>query len=137
MAESLDPIVTQEIRLTDSEGVVRIVLSAKSGHASVQLMQADGRVRAALSLDDGGRPSVKLVGADATSPSATLEIDDKGAHVKLDLSGGASSYLFLNNQGGSGLVLIDRTGVRRFQSTIGTDGEAEVRRFGPDGAPAD
>ncbi|WP_323992108.1 hypothetical protein [Nguyenibacter sp. L1] len=76
-----------------------------------------------------------LSNPDPTWPSAALAIDDKGAHVKFDRPGGASSYLFLNNAGGSGMVLIDAAGKRRIGMTVTPDGKTKVERLGDDGKP--
>jgi hypothetical protein len=64
-----------------------------------------------------------------------LEVDNKGAHVKFDHPGGASSYIFLNNAGESGVVLVDSNGVRRLDVRAGPDDSAKIERFGPDGKP--
>jgi hypothetical protein len=129
------PVVTQEVRIVDSEGHLRLLLSAESGRPVVQLFQSSGASGAEISLDANGRPSVTLANPDPQGPTAALEVDDKGAHVKFDRPGGASSYLFLNNAGGSGVVLLDTKGVRRLDATIGADGTAKIERFGPDGKP--
>ena len=52
--------------------------------------------------------------------------------MKFDRPGGASSYLFLNNAGTSGVVLIDGKGVRRASVLVGADGKVTVE--GPDGS---
>jgi hypothetical protein len=77
-------------------------------------------------LDEAGRPAVQLFNPDRLHPTATLEVDDKGTHVIFTRAGGASGYLFLNNAGGSGLVLVDAQGVRRLEAVVAPDGT--VRR---------
>ena len=126
------PIVTQHLEIVDSAGRPRLVLSARSVAPYVRLLQVDGRTSAELTLA-GDYPVVKLENPGPTGPTAALEVDDKGAHVKFDGPGKASSYLFLNNSGGSGVVLIDRNGVRRLDVMVGADGEPKVERFGADG----
>jgi hypothetical protein len=129
------PVVTQEIQIVDSQGNVRILLSTKAGAPAIQLLQADGRPGAEVLLNADGRPAVKLANSDATGPAAILEVDDKGAHIKLDRPGGASSYLFLNNTGGSGVVLLDTKGKRRLNVLIDADGTPNIECFAADGKP--
>ena len=133
MDEASRPIVTQEIRIVDEQGQTRLLLSAKGGKSKVQLLRSDGEIGSEVSLDVDGLPAVKLANADPNGPMAVIEIDEKGAHVKLDGLGGASSYLFLNNAGGSGIVLLDTRGIRRLNAGIASDGTAKIERFGADG----
>ena len=129
------PVVTQEIRIVDGSGATRMVLSAKGAAPVIEMRQDDGKVTATISLDAAGRPAVRLGNPDPAGPTAALEVDDKGAHVRFDRPGGAASYLFLNNAGVSGVVLIDPNGTRRLSATVGADGDAQIARFGPDGEP--
>jgi hypothetical protein len=123
------PIVASEIRIVDAEGHARLVLSATAGPPSVRLLSPAGETQAALALDAAGRPRLTLSGADAAQPTAAVEIDDKGAHVRFDRPGGGSSYLFLNNAGVSGVVLIDAHNVRRAEVVLAPDGSPLIRRF--------
>ncbi len=129
------PVVTQEIEIVDGQGHARLTLSAKSGVPLLKFLQPNGTASIEVMLDAGGLPSVKLENPAPKGPTATLEIDDKGAHLKLDRPGGASGYLFLNNAGGSGIVLLDAKGERRLDALVSPDGAAEVQRFGADGKP--
>jgi hypothetical protein len=129
------PIVTQEVRIVDAQGHPRIVLSASSGNPVLVMLREDGQTATKVALDEVGRPSVSLVNPDPNGPTATLAVDDKGAHVKFDRPGGASSYLFLNNAGESGVVLIDTKGVRRLQATVDADGTTQVERHDAAGTP--
>lgn len=122
------PIVTQEIRIVDAEGHPRIVLSAKDGNATIMLVRRDGTTGATVRLDQADRPAVQLSNPDPAGPTAAFEVDDKGAHVKFDRPGGASSYLFLNNAGISGVVLIDADGKRRSSAIIAADGSLSIER---------
>ena len=123
------PIVTQEITIVDAQGKPRILLSAGSGVPVIALLLDDGKVGAEMTLDPAGRPSVTMSNPDASGPSAALAIDDKGAHVRFDRPGGASSYLFLGNLGTSGVVLTDAMGVRRVNVTTEKDGAARIERL--------
>ncbi len=129
------PIVAQEIRIVDGAGNTRMLLSAKGAAPVIEMRRADGKVTATIALDPAGRPAILLANPDGAGPMAALEVDDKGAHVKFDRPGGASSYLFLNNAGASGVVLIDPKGIRRLSATVSADGAAQVERFGADGKP--
>jgi len=133
MNKASRPIVTEEIRIVDEQGQTRLLLSAKGGNTKVQLLRSDGEIGSEVSLDADGLPAVKLANAGPTGPMAVIEIDEKGAHVKLDGLGGASSYMFMNNAGGSGIVLLDTRGIRRLNAAIASDGAAKIERFGPDG----
>lgn len=85
------------------------------------MLRADGTAGLSAALDAAGRPCLTLANPDAAAPTMAVEIDDKGAHVKLDRPGGASAYVFLNNAGTSGLVLIDPAGQRRFEAIVSAD----------------
>lgn len=128
MQDMPPPIVAQEVRIVDAQGRPRILLSASSGKPVLVMLREDGQSGTEVALDEAGRPSVSLANTDPNGPTATLAVDDKGAHVKFDRPGGASSYLFLNNAGGSGVVLIDTKGVRRLQATVDADGITQIER---------
>jgi hypothetical protein len=110
-----------------------MLLSARSGEPILQLLQKSGQPSLVMTLDPAGRPSIKFDNPDPAAPTAALEIDDKGAHVKFDRPGDASSYLFLNNRGGSGIVILDSKGVRRLNILAAPDGSTIIERFGSDG----
>jgi len=129
MASLPPPVVTQEVHIVDGHGNVRILLSAKSGVPIIQLADAQKKSNVLISTDEEGRPSIKLNNPVAKGPSATIEVDNNGTHVKFDHPGGASSYLFLNNAGGSGVVFIDAKGVRRLDALVHPDGTLSVDRF--------
>lgn len=125
------PLITQEIRVTDAQGHSRILISAKDGVPTIQLLRGDDTPGATISLDAAGRPAIRLANPSPTSPTASLEIDDKGAHVKFDRPGGASSYVFLNNAGGSGMVLLDTKGQRKASLVLAPDGTMSVEGIAP------
>ena len=133
VAQSRPPAITDEIQLVDSQGKTRSLMSAKSGTPVVRLLQDNGASGIELSLNTKGYPIVKLTNPEANGPVAALEVDDKGAHVKLDHPGRASTYLFLNNGGESGVVFIDEKGVRRLDALVKAGGDARIQRFGQDG----
>lgn len=120
------PVITQEVRIVDAEGRPRIILSAKDGRPTIMLLRDDKSAGATVSLDGEDRPSIRLANPDAGGPDASVEIDDKGAHVKFDKPGGASAYLFLNNVGTSGVVLIDGKGARRASAVLSGDGDLNL-----------
>ena len=129
---SPSPVITDEIKIVDSQGHPRIIMSAKSGNPVIRLLQTDGAPSVEV-LDPTGHPAVKLANPDLKGPTAALAVDDKGTHVKFDRPGGASSYLFLNNAGESGVVFVDANGVRRLNVLVGPDNDAKIERFGSDG----
>jgi hypothetical protein len=129
MDSSPAPAVTEELQIRDKDGNVRILLSAKLGVPAIQLMDSNNKSNALITLDDAGRPSIKLSNPEENGPSAIIEMDHNGTHVKFDHPRGASSYLFLNNAGGSGVVFIDAKGVRRLDALVHPDGTLSVDRF--------
>ncbi|MGZ9721984.1 hypothetical protein [Rhizobium miluonense] len=135
MADLPPPVTTQEIRIVDEQGQARLILSANGGGPTILLLRKDGTTGASVKLDAADRPTVVLANPNPSWPSAAMEIDDKGAHVKFDRPGGASSYLFLNNAGGSGVVLIDTTGKRRLDALVGADGSSKIERLDDEGKP--
>ncbi|WCK69501.1 hypothetical protein [Agrobacterium tumefaciens] len=122
-------IKPEELQIVDSEGKARIRLSALHGTPSVKLLNPDGTGAASLKLEGDGRPSLSLNNLSSDGPTAILEIDDKGAHIKFDCEGGASSYLFLNNAGGSGVVFYDAQGERRLSLVVGADGKIAISPY--------
>lgn len=119
-------VKTEELQIVDSEGKARIRLSASGGMPSIELLKADGAGAASLKLNGDGRPSLALSNVESNGPMVTLEIDDKGAHIKFDREGGASTYLFLNNAGGSGVVFYDAEGERRLSLVVADDGKISI-----------
>jgi hypothetical protein len=126
-------LAAEELQIVDAQGRPRLVLSARTGVAAIRLIGEGGAVGAEIALGADGLAAVRLGNPDPNGPSASFEIDAKGAHMRFDRPDGASSYLFLNNAGASGVVLIDNHGVRRLNAVVGADGEPKVERFGPDG----
>ncbi len=125
------PVITQEVRIVDAQGHARIILSAKDGQPTIMLLRGDSVAGATVTLDSDDRPSIKLANPDPAAPVASVEIDDKGAHVKFDKPDGASSYLFLNNAGGSGVVLLDGTGDRRASVVLSPEGQLSIQGVSP------
>ena len=121
--------------MVDAAGKTRLLLSVVSGQPIFQLLLADGAPAITAALDEAGHGSIKLHNPAQPGPVASLEIDDKGSHVKFDRPGGASSYLFLNNAGASGLVLTDAKGKRRFAAIVEADGGVSWQRLDDNGQP--
>ena len=124
------PVVTNEIRLVDASGKTRILLSTTSGLPVVEMLNDHGVPGLSASLDARGHGSLKLHNPADGAPDAAIEIDAKGAHVEFDRSDGSSAYLFLNNAGESGVVLIDNHGKRRINMLVKEDGTSIIERFG-------
>ncbi len=133
MAQPRTPIITDEIQLVDSQGRPRLLMSVKSGTPVVRLLQDNGASGIEMLLNEKGYPVVKLGNPEPNGPVAALQVDDKGAHVKLDHPGNASSYLFLNNAGESGVVFVDGNGLRRLDALVKAGSDARIERFGSDG----
>ncbi len=135
VARQLPPVVAQQISIVDALGHPRIVMSVTDGLPTIVVLRADGTSAITARTDGAGRPTVILSNPLPGGPTAAFEIDDKGAHVKFDRPGGASAYLFLNNRGGSGAVLIDASGRRRLDAEVTADGTSKIDRLGSDGTP--
>jgi hypothetical protein len=125
-------IRAQQIDLTDEQGRVRIRLSASPATPHIELIGEDGKSGLTLMLDDGALPSVTLRNPQGGT-SASFAVDAKGAHVKFDRPGGASSYLFLNDEGTSGIVLLDGAGKRRYSVLVDAEGVLTESREGSNG----
>jgi hypothetical protein len=123
------PIITSEILIVDDAGQARLVMSATSGEPRLEFLSPNGRASASVALDAGGRPRIALQSPDSSQPSVSVEVDDKGAHVRFDRPAEGSSYLFLNNAGVSGVVLIDAKNVRRVEVVLAPDGTPKIRRY--------
>ena len=81
------PVITDEIKIVDSQGHPRIIMSARSGNPVIQLFETNGAIGMEVLLDSTGRPAVKLANPDSKGPTAVLEVDDKGTHVLFDRPG--------------------------------------------------
>lgn len=89
----------EELHITDASGVSRLIISIENGF-----------------------PSIKLQNPNPDFPSAVLELDSKGTHIKFSHPKGNSSYFFLNNEGGSGLVMINEKGERTYEKIVDDKG---------------
>lgn len=124
-------LIAHQLTLIDETGKPALRLSATSNTPSVELLNTSGEIALAMTLDAAGHPSITLNNPDGGS-TATLAVDPKGAHVKFDRPGGASSYFFLNDEGVSGIVLLDRTGQRRYEVLVNADGSVTTRTLQAD-----
>lgn len=122
-------LAAHEISIVDETGRVCMTLSAAKGTPSIRMFGPDGAERMTASLNASGYGSVQITNPNASSPVASLAVDDKGAHVKFARPGGASSYLFLNNAGESGAVFLDSSGKRSLDLLVTPSGATEVHRY--------
>lgn len=130
----MKPLTTTELTIVDAQRRPRLRLSATSDEPTLQMLGDKGEVLFALSLDATSHPSIALMNPDGGS-TASLAVDPKGAHVKFDHPDGASSYLFLNDEGVSGVVLLDKSGKRRYELLLNSDSTVTTRRFDDAGKP--
>jgi hypothetical protein len=122
------PFKTTELIIVDAQGRARLRFSAASKVPTFQMLTDKGAVGLEVSMDESNHPSISLLNPDGGS-TASLAVDDKGAHVKFDRPGGATSYLFLNDEGVSGIVLADKSGKRRYELLLSADSSVTTRRF--------
>jgi hypothetical protein len=111
------PLKTTDLTIVDAQGRPRLRLSATSKSPKLQMLAENGSVALQVLLDESNHPAITLLNPDGGS-TVSMAVDPKGAHVKLDRPGGASSYIFLNDEGGSGVVLVDKNGKRRYYWSI-------------------
>lgn len=135
MNKQSSKLKAQEISIVDENGRVCMVLSAHDGSPSIQMLGSDGTTLLSASLSKDGFGAVKIANPNKAGSVAAIEVDDKGAHVKFDRPGGASSYVFLNNAGVSGAVFIDAKGKRRLNAMVREDGSPEIQRLDESGNP--
>ncbi len=124
-----ESLTLRNVNIVDDSGKIRMTLSAQQGAPQIRLLGIDGKEKVAISLKASGFGSIKLTNPEAANPVASFEIGDKGAHVKFDRPGGASSYLFLNNKGESGTVYIDASGRRRMDLLVTAEGQSMFHRY--------
>ena len=117
------------LNFVDASGRICMMLSAEKSLPEVDLFGPDGKKRMTMTVDAAGYGAIHLINPNPSGPVASLEIDNKGTHVKFDRPGGASSYLFLNNSGGSGAVFLDPAGVRKLVLTVSPSGHPEIQRY--------
>ena len=113
-----------ELKLVDANGTTKIRLTGDTAHPAIEMLGPNGKIAASIALDASGLASVTL--KNSNGPSASLAVDSKGTHVKFDHPSGASSYLFLNNQGVSGIVLVDKDARRRYEVLLNADGTTTI-----------
>jgi hypothetical protein len=123
-----EPFKTTELTIVDALGQPRFRLSAASNSPTLQMLTDKGAVALEISLDDSSHPSISLMNPDGGA-TASLAVDPKGAHVKFDRPGGASSYLFLNDEGVAGVILVDMGGKRRYELLLNADSSVTTKRF--------
>ncbi len=126
-AHAMTKFAIQELTLVDEDGQPKMRLFIRSGSPILQMMRPNGEVAMTFAVDATGHPTIALTNPESGS-SASLAVDKKGAHVKFDRPGGASSYLFLNNEGGSGIVLLDNAGKRKYELLLNADGSVSTGR---------
>lgn len=133
MPTATDTLTTSELNITDAQGRTRMQLLADADGPALRLLREDGNEGARVSLDANGLGALTLGNPDAAGPTARLEVDAKGTHVKFERPGGATAYVFLNNAGTSGLVLVDGDGKRRIAATVTADGSSRIERYDAEG----
>jgi len=122
-------LAAHEISIVDETGRVCMTLSAANGAPSIHMLGPDGAERMTASLNASGYGSIQITNPNESSPVASLAVDDKGAHVKFDRPGGASSYLFLNNAGESGAVFLNGSEKRSLDLLVTPTGATKVQRY--------
>lgn len=126
MDEIQQKLKLRELEIVDEHDLPRIRLSVEQGVASIQLLNSQGNVATRIEMDELGFSKIQLTSALEPLINVKLELDPKGSHLKFDHQNGASNYLFLNNQGTSGLVMLDAQQQRKFAATVDEQGGVKV-----------
>ncbi len=126
MGEIQQKLKLRELEIVDEHDLPRIRLSVEQGVASIQLLNSQGNVATRIEMDELGFSKIQLTSAPEPLINVKLELDPKGSHIKFDHQNGASNYLFLNNQGVSGLVMLDTQQQRKFAVTVDEQGRVKV-----------
>ena len=126
MGEIQQKLKLRELEIVDEHDLPRIRLSVEQGVASIQLLNSQGNVATRIEMDELGFSKIQLTSAPEPLINVKLELDPKGSHIKFDHQNGASNYLFLNNQGVSGLVMLDAQQQRKFAVTVDEQGGVKV-----------
>ena len=129
------PTQMQELQIVDTQGRPRLVLSAASGTPSITLLHSDGTPQAIVSLGETGLPCVELRNPNPAHPTARLEVDDKGTHIKMDHPSGSTTYLYVNNQANCGLAMEDTQRKRRLDAKVPAAGEPSFHLLDDAGNP--
>ncbi|RZG47463.1 hypothetical protein [Acinetobacter wuhouensis] len=126
MSDIQQKLKLRELEIVDEHDQPRIRLSVEQGVASIQLLSLLGEVGARIELDQAGFSKIQLASITEPLLNVKLEMDPKGSHIKFDHQNGASNYLFLNNQGASGLVMLDAQQQRKFAATVSEQGVLKI-----------
>ncbi|AYO53220.1 hypothetical protein [Acinetobacter wuhouensis] len=126
MSDIQQKLKLRELEIVDEHDQPRIRLSVEQGLASIQLLNLQGEVGARIELDQAGFSKIQLASITEPLLNVKLEMDPKGSHIKFDHQNGASNYLFLNNQGASGLVMLDAQQQRKFAATVSEQGVLKI-----------
>lgn len=127
-------ITANEFRLTDLNGNVRAILTARE--SGVDFIFADDKGNPQLKVTTRGNGLSALNMYDKSGQEKIgISVDDKGTHVHLAGKSKQESYLFLKNSGATGFVLTDEEGNRRLEAKVGPDSEPEICIYPLNGEP--
>ncbi|HEY0946451.1 MAG TPA: hypothetical protein VGD81_14335 [Opitutaceae bacterium] len=126
-------VAASSYSLTDAQGQERAKLCLVDQAPTLFFYDTHHHPRLQLGLTGDGLPRIFLHGLPAAVPTVKLECDALGSHVLLSGGGRAQSYLFLKNEGGSGLVLFGADGQRQIEVLLAADGSARWTLWDPAG----
>ncbi|MBJ9985602.1 hypothetical protein IAE19_09125 [Acinetobacter sp. S40] len=116
----------RELAIVDENDQTRIQLTVKSNVPSIEFLNERGEVSIQIILGEEGYPSIQLLPISDQLLNVKLEMDSKGAHLKFDHEQGSSCYVFLNNVGTSGMVMLDAKKQRRFTASVTAQGDLHL-----------
>lgn len=116
----------RELAIVDENDQTRIQLTVKSNVPSIEFLNERGEVSIQVTLGEEGYPSIQLLPVSGQLINIKLEMDSKGAHLKFDHEQGSSCYVFLNNGGTSGMVMLDAEKQRRFTASVTAQGDLHL-----------
>ena len=119
-------VEASEFKLVDSNGTERAFLIANSDEVVLQMMSLAGDEKLSVKVKNNGLSSISMLDHIDGSERVSISANDKGLHCQLLGEGQQATYLFLKNDGASGLVIIDKDGNRKSQTIIDADGQIQI-----------
>ncbi len=109
-------ITATEFKLVDASGNVRAVLGTTDEGSALSFFNSKGKLQLKMMVDEAGLSFLKMYNnTDQENAKVDISLDDKGTHLLLAGEDRQESYLFLKNDGSTGVVLKNKNGERRAQ----------------------
>ena len=119
-------VKAHEFQLLDANGQPQARLGATANGVALTMGSSGSGPQLWLGVDAGGDAALQLFDRDTGAKRVEISLDAKGTHVFLAGEGGQQSYLFLKNDGPTGVVLTDQAGKRRAQVMVDAAGKPDI-----------